>query len=133
MGILDSIRRNMPGSPISIANSILRSYNLCLRSNPSASKEEARRYAIENRYRIIKILSCDEIEEYLKEGCDLGMLVYMCIKKENPVAFKHPFARETLNDLCGFFVKNAPEEASVLMELKKTVDKRIREELGLMF
>jgi hypothetical protein len=131
MGFLDKIRRNMPGSPRSIAKSMLRAYNLYLRANPNCEKEEARRFCVETRYKVIKILTQAEIEKYLSESPDLGSLVYTCMRKEHPPAFKYPFAMETLDDLCTFFRDNAPEEASILWELRREVHAKIRKKWGI--
>lgn len=131
MGFLDKIIRNMPGGPRSIAKSMLTAYNLYLKTNPNGRKEDARRYCIETRYKVIKILKQDEIEKYLAEAPDLGSLVYMCLRRENPQAFEYPFATNTLKDLYRYFNENAPEEAVVLRELIRSVSAEFRKRWGI--
>lgn len=131
MGLLDKIARNMPGSPRSIAKSMLRAYNLYLMANPNCEKEEARRYCVETRYKVMKILTQEQIEKCLSESYDLGSLVYTCMKIEHPPALKYPFAMDTLDDLCTFFRENAPEEAYIICEIRREVHAKIREKWGI--
>jgi len=70
MGFMDKILRNMPGGPKSIAKSMLRAYNLYLMANPNCEKEEARRYCVETRYKVMKILTQEQIEKCLSESYD---------------------------------------------------------------
>jgi len=132
MGFLDKIVRNMPGGPLSIAKSMLRAYNIYLRANPGCPKEDARRYCIETRYKVIKILNQDEIEKILTDTPpDLGILVYACIRRENPAAFEYPFTTKTLDDLCSFFTKNVPEESKLLWELRREVNAKFLKKWGI--
>lgn len=75
MGFFEKLLRKGPGSPISIAKTVLNAYNRIYENSPLASKEEALRFAIESRYRIIQALKQDEIEDILKISNNLADLV----------------------------------------------------------
>lgn len=125
MGFFDKILRNMPGSPKSVAKNMLRIYRTYLAQNPGATKADALRYCIESRYQIIKTMKIDDFESCLAEADTLGHLVFLCVAKENPMAAKYPYMKDTVEDLYEYFKINTPEEIGSLHKLKELVSIKI--------
>jgi hypothetical protein len=110
MGFFDRFSKHIPGGPVSAAKAMLDAFNIYKARNPYARRHEALRYAIETRYKILKLMNQDEIEACLKRSKYLGDLVCCAIEKENPAAVSEQFEDRTIKDLYNFFNKNAPEE-----------------------
>lgn len=122
MGLFDSIKRNMPGSPVSVAKTMLKIYRSYRRNNPHCSDHDAYRYTIETRYVALKPVSQDTVELILEKTDCLETLVFLTFCAENDLlnllitsSNMHPSLEQLFekisNDLMVFFEKNAPNES----------------------
>jgi hypothetical protein len=121
MSFFDKLLRKTPGGPISVAETLLRAYKKYQAENPQGSKEDALRYVLETRYRIIKSMSSEKMESILEEANALGHLTFLVVTHDYSVAAKPMFMKQTVLDLYKFFQVNAPEELEGLDSLKKIV------------
>lgn len=126
MGFFRKISRNMPGSPKNVAKLQLRIYRSYLAQNPGKINKDALRCCIESRYKIIKMMSRQEIESYLAEADTLGHLVFLMLAgkrliKERPTPAEYLVMEYIVEDLYDFFMVNAPEEIGILQPMMDLV------------
>lgn len=121
MGLFYKLLRNMPGSPKSVAKTMLRAYTSYKTDHPKSSKKDALRYALETRYKIIKAMEPEKMESILAEADTLGHLVFLVVAHDHPAAAHPMFMKETVLDLYEFFKKHAPDELGGLDSLKRVV------------
>jgi hypothetical protein len=121
MGLFDKLLRNIPGSPTSVAKTMLRAYTTYKTDHPKSRKKDALRYAIETRYKIIKAMEPEKMESILSEADTLGHLVFLVVAHENPAAAHPVMMKQTVLDLYEFFKKHAPDELGGLDALKAVV------------
>jgi hypothetical protein len=117
MGLFDELLLKKPGDPTSIAKTVLNTYKRFYSNNPSATKEEALRFAIESRYEIFPIMKKDEIENILDISKSLGELVLYIIEKEYSDNFSDSFEDLIISELYEFFRENAPNEMGGIKDL----------------
>jgi hypothetical protein len=121
MGLFERFLRRMPGSPTTVAKTMMRAYTIYKTDHPESGRKDALRYTLETRYRIIKAMEPIEMESILSEADSLGHLVFLVVAHENPAAAHPMMMRQTVLDLCDFFEKNAPDEIGALSSLKNVV------------
>ena len=121
MGLFDRLLRNMPGSPTSVAKTMLRAYTTYKTDRPKSSKKDALRYAIETRYKIIKAMEREKMESILSKAETLGHLVFLVVAHENPAAAHPVMMKQTVVELYEFFKKHTPDELGGLDALMKLV------------
>jgi hypothetical protein len=120
-GLFDRLLRNMPGSPRSVAKTMLRAYTIYKTDHPKSSKKDALRYTLETRYKIIKAMEPEKMESILSEADTLGHLVFLVVDHENPTAAHPMMMKQTVVELYEFFKKHTPEELGGLGDLMKLV------------
>jgi len=104
----NKLLRKMPGSPVSVAETILRAYTTYKSDHPDSSKADSLRYTLESRYQIIEAMKSDKRESILSEAKSLGHLVFLVVAHENPAATHPALMKQTVLDLYTFFEINAP-------------------------
>jgi hypothetical protein len=120
MGLLNWLTQKGPGSPVSVAKAMHKAF-LAAQSY-GWSREDCLCYAIETRYKVLKTVSKERIQELLNEADSLGILVFLCIGEENPTACSHPYMKETVISLHEYFIKYEPSEIGSLENLMKLVN-----------
>lgn len=121
MAFFDRIRKKMPGNPASVAKTMLRAFRIYQNMNPGCSKEDALRYAIESRYKIIKAVNQDRIAWIIERSDCLETMVFLVFCEENDlIKFidddPHFLIQQIENDISEFFESNAPEESMFAAE-----------------
>jgi len=84
--------------------------------HPDSPREDALRYAIESRYKIIKAINNDRIEWIIERSDCLETMVFLSFCEENDlIKFINdeppPLIQQVEEDISEFFEKNAPEES----------------------
>ena len=106
MGFSDSIRRNMPGAPSSIAKHMLKHYLEAKTRYPHFSEEQIFSKMLMDRYAVIKGMSVDDMKRVLSQTDTLVELTMAVIEHENPSAMSETYREETARDIFSFFVEN---------------------------
>jgi len=119
MGISDSIRRNMPGAPSSIAKHMLKHYLEAKAKYPHFAEEQIFSKMLTDRYAVIKGMSVDDMERIVSQTDTLVELTMAVVEHENPIAMSETYREETLRDIFSFFVEN---EAMEFEKFRQRVD-----------
>ena len=117
MGIIGKLLTLGPGGPVSIAKTVLKSYNVCRAINVGISDCDAFREVIGSRYTFVKKLNKKAIDVAAISAESIGDVITMIIYIEIPVAFSADMLGHTLSELNKFYCKNAPDEVDSLTRI----------------
>lgn len=114
MGLFDTFRQKLPGSPTSVAKIMLKAYVKHTALKPNSTKEEALRFSIESRYQILKVLDRNRIEWIIERSDCLETMVFLTFCCENNFIDEitddpDPLILQIEKDISDFFQKEAPE------------------------
>jgi hypothetical protein len=121
MGIIGRLLTKGPGGPVSIAKTMLKSYNICRAINPGISDTEAFRQVVLSRYVAIKKLSPIEIDVISLSVESIGDIITIIIYIEVPVAFGRDMLDDTFCELEKFYIRNAPDELESLTRVPNMI------------
>jgi hypothetical protein len=110
MGFFDVLRKNMPGSPRSVAKSLLKYYLIETSKFPNKNKKEIYSRVLKQRYSALKLMDEVEIRRIVNMADSLMELALLIIAHENPAAMSEYFINDTIKDVAEYFMGNAPEE-----------------------
>jgi len=110
MGFFYNLRKNMPGSPKSVAQHLLKYYLSDVTKYPHLKPKDLFKKILQDRYTVFKTMSADDINKVVAQSETLLELTLAVIAFENPAAMSSHFQRETFQDIFNFFQKNAPLE-----------------------
>ena len=120
MGFLDKFRKSIPGSPVSLAKITLKVFRSYREQNPDCLQEDAYRYVIETRYKIIKTVKQARIEWILERTDCLETLAFLTFLEENNLiklidmddnGSGDPLIQQIGDDISEFFKQHAYEES----------------------
>ncbi len=110
MGFLDSVRRNMPGSPRNVAKHLLRYYLADTTKYPGATEKQVFMKMLKDRYVTVRTMTDADIEYVVSKTDTSVELTMAVIARENPAAMSDIYRDETVQDIFKFFIENAPME-----------------------
>jgi len=120
MVFTDSIRRNMPGAPSSIAKHMLKHYLEAKTKYPHFSEEQIFSKMLTDRYAAIKGMSVNDMERVLSQTDSLVELTMAVVEHENPIAMTETYREETVRVIFSFFVENETVEFEKLRQRIET-------------
>lgn len=119
MAFFEKLKKRIPGGPVSVAKTMLKAFRQYKRLNPDCSREDAFRYTVESRYKILKSVNRERMEWILERTDCLETMVFWAFLEENNLT-KHidleegsvpPIIEQISDDIEEFFTEEAPEEA----------------------
>jgi hypothetical protein len=110
MGFFDSLRKNMPGGPKSVAQHLLKYYLSDVAKYPHLHQKDIFGKMLHDRYAVLKTMNESDINNIAAEVDTLIELTLRVIAHENPASMSAHYQEETLLDIFKYFQENAPLE-----------------------
>ena len=119
MTFFDKMKKRIPGGSVSVAKTMLKAFRQYKRLNPDCSREDAFRYTVESRYKILKSVNKERIEWILERTECLETMVCLAYLEENNLTkyidmedgSAPPMIEQISDDIAEFFNEEVPEEA----------------------
>lgn len=131
MGLLDNLRRNMPGGPRNIAKHLLKYYLADITRFPYLNSKEIFKKMLQDRYAVIKKMSADDIMKIVSKTDTLVELTLEVIAYEHPAAMNSHYQKETCDDIFDFFKENVPQEFERFINKVNATENQDNYEFGI--
>ncbi len=117
MGFIHKLISKGPGGPAKTAESLIKSFNVCMTIHNGISEQQGYNAILTSRYGTIKKMNRREIEFCSNTAKSIGDIIVFAIYAENPPSFSSDFYPHTIDELAKTYVKWAPQELESLSRI----------------